>query len=113
MSPHPGATIGPMKRALLLAALMLPFAASADESFRCGKWIASSSMSIPELIDKCGEPTSRQTETTDVVTRNANNGLMVKVGETTTETWIYDRSPNADMVVTIVDGRIKSIDRGE
>jgi hypothetical protein len=34
------------------------------------------------------------------------------VGETTIETWVYDRTPNADMVVTIVDGRIKSIDRG-
>ena len=94
------------------AALLLPLAVSADENFRCGNWIASSSMSVPELLKKCGEPTSRTMETTDVITRNSNNGLMVKVGETTTETWIYDRGPNAAMVVTIVDGAIKSIDRG-
>jgi hypothetical protein len=36
----------------------------------------------------------------------------VKVGETTIETWTYDRGTQAaPMVVTIVDGRIKSIDR--
>jgi hypothetical protein len=43
--------------------------------------------------------------------RNNNVGLMMKVGETTVETWTYDRGANAAMVVTIVDGHIKSIDR--
>lgn len=101
-----------MKSLFCIAALLLPLTAAADENFRCGKWIASSSMSIPELLEKCGEPTARSTETKDVTARNANNGLLVKVGETTIDTWVYDRTPNADMVVTIVDGRIKSIDRG-
>ena len=37
---------------------------------------------------------------------------MIKMGETTIETWTYDRGPQAaPMVVTIVDGRIKSIER--
>ncbi len=36
---------------------------------------------------------------------------MLKVGETTVETWTYDRGANPAMVVTIVDGHIKSIDR--
>ena len=101
-----------MKGILSIAAVLLPLAAPADENFRCGKWIASSSMTVPELLQKCGEPTSRSTETKDVTARNANNGLLVKVGETTVETWVYDRTPDADMVVTLVDGRIKSIDRG-
>jgi hypothetical protein len=103
-----------MKSSLALAAslLMLPFAASADESFRCGNWIASSSMSVDELVQKCGEPAARKSETQDVTVRNRDNGLMVKVGETTIETWTYDRGTQAaPMVVTIVDGRIKSIDR--
>jgi uncharacterized protein DUF2845 len=94
------------------ALLMLPFAASADEKFRCGNWIASSDMSVNELIQKCGEPTSRKTEIQDVTTRNRDNGLMVKTGETQIETWTYDRGSQAvPMVVTIVDGRIKSIER--
>lgn len=96
---------------LTFAALSLPIAASADETFRCGNWIASSSMSVTELTAKCGEPTSRESKTEDVKARNSNNGLMVKVGETTVETWVYDRGANPAMVVTIIDGRIKSIER--
>ena len=104
-----------MKLSLQFAAalLLLPFAASADEAFRCGQWIASSDMSVADLRKKCGEPSSKTRETQDVRTRNANNGLLVKVGETTVETWTYDRAPNRDMVVTIVDGKIKSIERGK
>ena len=102
-----------MKTSLAMAMLvMLPFAASADEKFRCGNWIASSDMSVDELVQKCGEPTSRSSRTEDVKVRNRNNGLMLKVGETLIETWTYDRGPRAaPMVVTIVDGRIKSIER--
>lgn len=104
-----------MKTSLPLAAalMLLPLAASADETFRCGQWIASSAMSVPELVQKCGQPSSKARETTDVKARNANNGLLVKVGETTVETWTYDRGANPPMVVTIIDGRIKSIERGK
>jgi len=103
-----------MKTSLALAAslLTLPFAVSADETFRCGNWIASSEMSVDELVQKCGEPTSRTSEIRDVLVRNRNNGLMIKTGETQLETWTYDRgTQSAPMVVTIVDGDIKSIER--
>jgi hypothetical protein len=94
-----------------LALALLPFAASADESFRCGKWIVSSSMTVTELSQKCGAPTYHETTTEDVRARSINGG-MVKVGETVTDKWIYERGPQAlPMVVTIVDGKIKSIDR--
>lgn len=102
-----------MKNAVLAAAaLLLPLLAPADESFRCGKWIASKDLSVAELAQKCGEPSRRETVTEDVKARNGNTGLMVKTGETTVETWIYDRGTTAPpMVVTIVDGRIKKIER--
>jgi len=100
-----------MKSLVLAAALLLPVAASADETFRCGKWIASSAMTVAELTEKCGEPTSRESKTEDVKARNNNFGLMMKVGETTVETWTYERGANPAMVVIIVDGQIKSIDR--
>jgi hypothetical protein len=94
-----------------LASVLMPLAASADEPFRCGKWIVTSSMSVSELSTKCGAPTSHESKTEDVLVRNHNNGLMRKVGETLIETWTYDRGNHAAaMVVTIVDGRIKSID---
>lgn len=96
---------------LAIAAGLAPLAATADEPFRCGKWIVTSSMSVSELSTKCGAPTSQESKTEDVLVRNKNNGLMRKVGETLTETWTYDRGDHAAaMVVTIVDGRIKSID---
>jgi hypothetical protein len=86
--------------------------AHADESFRCGKWIVNSDLSPEEVLAKCGQPTLRESRTEDVKTRNSYTGLMQKVGETTLETWTYDRGTQAaPMVVTIVDGKIKSIDR--
>jgi len=104
--------IQPMKNSrIALAVLLLPIGASADETFRCGNRIASSEMTVSELTAVCGQPNSRDSKTEEVKARNSNNGLMVKVGETTLETWIYDRGANPAMVVTIVDGRIKSITR--
>ena len=80
--------------------------------FRCGKWIVTSELSLAELSTKCGPPTSHESTTEDVLVRNRITGLMMKVGETLIETWTYDRGTRAaPMVVTIVDGRIKSIDR--
>jgi hypothetical protein len=90
---------------------LAPLAAFADEPFRCGKWVVTSAMSVSELSSKCGAPNSRESKTQDVLVRNQNNGLMRKTGETLIETWTYDRGNHAAaMVVTIVDGRIKSID---
>jgi hypothetical protein len=99
---------------LALTALcgVLAVPAAADENFRCGKWIASSDMSPAELAEKCGPPTLHESRTEDVMVRNRNTGLMQKTGETRIETWTYDRGTRAaPMVVTIVDGRIKSIER--
>jgi hypothetical protein len=96
-----------------MMAILLPLAASA-ETFRCGKWIISAEMTPEELTSKCGAPTSHESRTEDIKSRNRNNGLLIKTGETTTETWTYDRgSQAAPMVVTIIDGRIKSIERLE
>jgi hypothetical protein len=92
--------------------LLLPLAASADETFRCGKWIITSDLTVPDLLKKCGEPTTTKSEVQDVLVRNRAYGQMTKQGVTTIETWTYDRGTNAKpMVVTIIDGEIKSIER--
>ncbi|HEX5161993.1 MAG TPA: DUF2845 domain-containing protein [Steroidobacteraceae bacterium] len=94
-----------------VAASLLPLVASA-ETFRCGKWIISIELTPGEIISKCGPPTSQDSRTEDVKARNPNTGLIFKTGETTTETWTWDRGPQAaPMVVTIVDGKVKSIER--
>lgn len=96
---------------VLVALLSAPGVVRADETFRCGKWIASSDMSVADLLARCGEPTLRTSSTEEVRVRN-QFGLMQKTGETTVMTWTYDRGATAaPMVVIIVDGRIKSIDR--
>ena len=102
-----------MKRVWLLSFALLSCvgAVGADEPFRCGKWIASSAMTVEDLLAKCGPPTQETSSTEDVLARN-QFGLMQKIGETKVMTWIYDRGATAPpMVVTIVDGRIKSIER--
>jgi len=103
----------PRPLVLALASALLANLAWADENFRCGKWIASSELTLTELLAKCGEPTSRATRTDDVMIRHPDTGLLYKSGEIIVETWTFARGSGAQpMVVTIVGGRIKSIERG-
>ncbi|HEY7752695.1 MAG TPA: DUF2845 domain-containing protein [Steroidobacteraceae bacterium] len=93
--------------------LVAPVSPAHGETFRCGQWIASPDMSVEELLEKCGEPTMKTSETVDVYARTAAGG-RVRTGTTIVETWTYDRgSQSFDMVVTIVDGRIRSMERGK
>ena len=97
----------------LVAALIISQPAHA-ETFRCGQWIASPDMSVDELLQKCGAPTQQTSETVDVYGPAVSGGGHVKRGTSTIEKWTYDRgSQAAPMVVTIVDGKIKSMERGE
>jgi hypothetical protein len=69
-------------------------------------------MSVEELLEACGEPTNRTVEVVDVYGPNVHGAGNVKRGTTTIEKWTYDRgSQSFAMVVTIVDGVIKSIER--
>jgi uncharacterized protein DUF2845 len=100
-----------MKLPLVILIALFATTAQAD-NFRCGKWVATTDLTPTDLLAKCGEPASRATRTEDVMVRNANTGLMYKSGEQTIELWTYDRGTTASpMVITIVDGRIKSIER--
>ena len=84
----------------------------ADEAFRCGKWIVTSEMTVGEVISRCGPPASRKSHTEDVRVRNRNTGRMMKAGQTTIETLTWDRGTRAAaMIVTVVDGAIRSIER--
>jgi hypothetical protein len=99
------------RTALASLAMLLPLAAAA-ETFRCGQWIIDDETSLPDLVHKCGQPSKRESHTEDVRAPNVYTGGHEKVGETVIETWTYDRGSRASpMVVTIVDGKIKSIER--
>ena len=97
-------------RAIAGSFLLLPLVASA-ETFRCGKWIINEETSVGELTQKCGAPASRDSRVEDVRARSINGG-MEKVGETVIETWVFSRGTSAaPMVVTIVDGKVKAVER--
>jgi len=97
---------------LALCALAAFPAAQADESMRCGKWVVTSEVSVSELIAKCGAPASKEVSTQDLYGPGAQPGRTRKAGVSTTERWTYDRgSRSFRMIVTIVDGKVASIDR--
>lgn len=99
---------------LSLASLLLASTPAVAETFRCGQWIASSDMSVEELLEKCGAPTSKTVEEIDVYGPAVSGAGRVKRGTSTVEKWTYERGNQASaMVVTIVDGKIKNMGRGE
>jgi hypothetical protein len=62
-------------------------------------------MSLSQLLEKCGYPSSTTSSVTDV-----RNEYGAKVGVSTTEIWRYDRgSRAAAMLVKVVDGKIVNI----
>jgi Protein of unknown function (DUF2845) len=96
-----------------LAAILIFSQPVFAENFRCGPWIASEDMTVDELLAKCGAPTQKTAETVDVYGPAVAGGGRVKRGTSTIEKWTYDRGTQAaPMVVTIVDGKIKSMERG-
>jgi hypothetical protein len=113
MKPRCASIPGSLTIVIAMVVAMAAAPAQADETFRCGKWIVSSDLTVEDLAKKCGPPTTQESRSEDILVRN-QFGLRVKNGVTVTETWTYDRGTRAaPMVVTIVDGRIRSIDRGK
>jgi hypothetical protein len=94
---------------LLITAFLLAPAIACAETMTCGSWVVSPETTVADLLKKCGPPTSKEVSTEDVRARGPAGSI--KVGETITEKWIYDRgSLSFTMVVTIVDGEVKSIE---
>lgn len=107
-----GYPIGMRQTALVISLLLLPLATPA-ESMRCGKWVVSETASTAEIVEKCGEPQQKDVSNEDVVAKNAA-GYFHKVGVKVTERWRYQASNRSlPMLVTIVDGKVVSIERTE
>jgi Protein of unknown function (DUF2845) len=95
---------------LAVCAFAVSYDAGAD-SMRCGKWVLNETASVAELLEKCGAPLDKTSTTEDVFAINAA-GHPFKAGSTTREQWFYQPSAQSlRMVVTIVDGVIKKIER--
>lgn len=101
------------QKLIAAAAIVAMHGAHASESIRCGRWVVDSSVTIDELLKKCGEPASVRYEEADLRAMGPNGG-MIKVGTSITEYWTYDRgSQAAPVIVTIKDGKIRSIERDQ
>ena len=59
---------------LALAATLLVAQPAAAETFRCGQWIASKDMSVAELLEKCGEPTTKSVRYEDNLREERRRG---------------------------------------
>jgi hypothetical protein len=71
-------------------------------------------MSVDELLEKCGAPTTKTVEEVDVYGPAVSGSGRVKRGTSIVEKWTYDRGSQASaMVVTIEDGKIKGMGRAE
>jgi hypothetical protein len=91
-------------RCVLLA--MAPAVATCDDYFRCGQSLVSADVSVAELVQKCGNPSSKRVSFVDV-----HNEYGVQVATAKVETWRYDRGTRAAaMIVTVVDGKIEKIE---
>lgn len=100
-------------RLIAVVAVLAVGTAHAGETIRCGRWVVDESATVDELVSKCGEPASKRLVEEDIRVRNPDNSMRT-VGVTVTEYWTYDRgSRSFQILVTIVDGNIRSIERAE
>jgi hypothetical protein len=101
-------------RAVLPLLMLVSAGAYADETFRCGRWVVSSDLTVTELRQRCGEPARIERSREDVYVKNQNHPGTHRSGVVETEVWTYSRGTQAaPMVVTIVDGKIKHILRAK
>jgi hypothetical protein len=83
------------------------------ESMRCGKWVVNETSAASEILEKCGEPQQKDVAREDVLGKNTL-GNPIKLGVKVTERWRYQASNRVlPMLVTIVDGKVVSIERTE
>jgi hypothetical protein len=93
-------------RLLGVVLAIAPSVAVCDGYFRCGSGLVSADTPVSELLQKCGEPSSKKVSIQDVFGSEGR-----KLGTTRVETWRYDRgSRAAAMIVTVVDGKVQSIE---
>lgn len=102
-----------MRLTLPTLLLLLPPVALGDDALRCGSWLVTLPVTKAELLQKCGEPASRETANEDVRTAGRGGGSHA-IGTTTIEKWTYRPDPGSlPMLVTLVDGKVTRIERAE
>jgi hypothetical protein len=101
---------GTLVAALPLLVLAGSGARGADvDSWRCSNVVISRGDPASKVLDRCGEPSARETVTEPVYARNAN-GSMRQIGEIERELWTFDRSNRIPVRLTFEEGKITRIE---
>lgn len=83
---------------------------AADDVFRCGSKLVDTSLTMDEVMARCGEPTQRTVEDIPQQVRRANGSTYVS-GTVLVETWTYDRgSSSFPAVLRFEGGKLVSIE---
>lgn len=86
--------IGKHSSVVHLTAFLLALAADAvyaqPDTFYCGQRLVREGMRASEILDRCGEPDSKEI-VDEPIMGWAPGGGRVPIGVTTTEYWTYDR----------------------
>ena len=101
-----------MKRQVSAAVLVIAVAASPAwaETLRCGSSVVREGDTQGYVLEKCGEPDSKQTYTEPVLARR-DNGTSYEVGTTSRDVWRYKRDPGAlPAVLTFEKGLLKKLE---
>jgi hypothetical protein len=92
---------------------MLAGCSAADafaDSMRCGSALVSEGMSAADVVERCGEPVSREVVEEPIMARRPN-GTTYQVGVRRIEHWIYDRGARMfKAFLTIEEGIAKTIE---
>jgi hypothetical protein len=79
------------------------------DNWRCSNVLISKGDATDKVLDKCGEPTGRETVTEPVYARNANGGTR-QIGVVERELWDYDRSNRIPVRLTFEEGKVTRIE---
>ena len=103
----------PISWAVQTAAALLFLAggdgAAADEPLRCRGSFVDVGMVAAQVVAKCGEPQSKETEEVPIRVRS-QSGAVNTIGVTRIERWTYDRGPGQfPALLTFEEGKLKSL----
>jgi hypothetical protein len=104
--------MGTMNRAsILVSALALSASAAlGDDTLRCGNAIIDVGMVAAQVVDRCGEPKSKEVEEVPVRQRTKSGGVNT-IGSTRVERWTYERGYGQfPALLTFEAGKLKSIE---
>jgi len=94
--------------AVIFSSLAWP--AAALDTLRCGNALITVGMVAPQVVAKCGPPSTKTAEDVPIRVRRAN-GLSGTVGVARIEHWVYDRGfGKFPAKLTFDEGKLKQIE---